>query len=157
MVSPSELLLVAHMTPEIYKRLLPHITVWPARPNPTGTDGDGINVNTATPNVLRALKVPPAENGQSFLGEPATLQEIEPILTLQQQEGGIAREYPLGSLFAGAGGADTIVDTGLAVSSDFFLLDGHVTIGGVATHMQSVISRKNPERIQVILRTTGGL
>jgi len=151
MVSPSELLLVAHMTPEIYKRLQPHISVWPMTPEQTGAPGaGGININTATENVLRSLLV---EAGKFSAVAPATRDQIAPLLQQQQLEGGYPAEFQLDTLFPGAPKIDK---QGIVTSSDFFLLDGHVTIGDVATHMQSVISRKN-EKVQVILRSSGGL
>jgi len=151
MVSPSELLLVAHITPEIYKRLLPNISVWPMVPaantaGPGGGSAGNINMNTATPNVLRSLNV---KKG-ALDGPPATMQDIAPILQQQALEGGYAAGAKFDTLF---GGIDA---SGLGTTSDFFLLDGHVTIGDVATHMQSVISRAN-NKVQVILRTSGGL
>jgi general secretion pathway protein K len=162
MVSPSELLLVAHMTPEIYKRLLPHITVWPMAPDqPAGGAGTGagaatalsggINVNTATENVLRSLNVEPGK----LDGPPASREQVAPIIQQQQLEGGYAADNNFDSLFSAAG-IPKIDAAGLTAASDFFLLDGHVTIGDVATHMQSVISRKN-DKVQVILRSSGGL
>jgi len=151
MVSPSELLLVAHMTPEIYKRLLPHISVWPmtsaaATAGAGGGSQGSINMNTATPNVLRSLNV---KQG-AFDGIPATAQDIAPLQQQQALEGGYPAEQKFDSLL---GGIDA---SGLTTSSDFFLLDGHVVIGDVTTNMQSVISRKN-NKVQVILRTSGGL
>jgi general secretion pathway protein K len=141
MTSTSELLLVAHMTPEIYKRLLPHVTVWPAVVGST----DVINLNTATANVLRSLNV----TKETLDGIPATGEQVAPLLEAQQQEGGITQEEIQSVL----PGADT---AGLGISSDTFLLDGHVTLGDVATHMQSVISRKGGV-VQVIVRSSGGL
>lgn len=163
MVSPSELLLVAHMTPEIYKRLLPHITVWPTTPplhvsGVTGIEG-GINLNTATENVLRSLAVAPQESkGQPFAGDPLPLprEAVAGLLKLQQEDGGLGDDPGIiASLYKDVGVA-TINADGLTLASDFFLLDGHVTIGNVATHMQSVISRKD-DKVRVIVRTSGGL
>jgi general secretion pathway protein K len=160
MVSPSELLLVAHMTPEIYKRLLPHITVWPMKPalhatGPTAIEG-GINMNTATENVLRSLNVPVPQQGQTLDSEPLAKEAVAGILKLQAEEGGIPAGTDIKALYTEAGVPTPIYADDLVLASDFFLLDGHVTIGDVATHMQSVISRKN-DKVQVILRTSGGL
>lgn len=149
MVSPSELLLLAHMTPEIYKRLLPHVTVWPMSID----DGVAkINLNTATENVLRSLNV---AQGQFEVITPATREQVAPLIQQQQLEGGFPLENSYAGIFKDAGVA-TIDATGLGVESDFFMLDGHVTLGDVATHMQSVISRKGGQ-VQVIVRSSGGL
>lgn len=167
MVSPSELLLVAHMTPEIYKRLLPHITVWPTSPDRAPRSGagggenpvsSGINMNTATENVLRSLNVPAnVQAGQSLDGPPASREDVAPLLQLQVAEGGFPTEYDFSTAFATSSiPVPTIDINGLVERSDFFLLDGHVTIGGVATHMQSIISRKD-DKFQVLVRSSGGL
>jgi len=149
MVSPSELLLLAHMTPEIYKRLLPHVTVWPM----SADNGVAkINLNTATENVLRALFV---TQKQFEIGGPATREQVAPLIQQQQMEGGFPLENSYATIFSGAGIAN-IDAAGLGIESDFFMLDGHVTMGDVATHMQSVISRKNGQ-VQVIVRSSGGL
>jgi len=149
MVSTSELLLLKNMTPEIYKRLLPHVTVWPAEDNGTSI----INVNTATENVLRALNV-----GQKpFEGfQPATREQVASLVELQQKETGLGDEKEMQAALKSIPGYNNIDTSGLGIASDFFLLDGHVTLGDVATHMQSVISRKDGQ-VQVIMRSSGGL
>jgi general secretion pathway protein K len=146
MVDISELLLVANMPPKLYQALLPHVTVWPL------TGGD-ININTATLNVLQALNVPPSKNtadpSQDLSGLPVSREDMENVLATQllgfSDVAALANE----PVYKG------IDQTGLSVSSNYFMLNGEAVIGGLMTRLYSVISRKDGI-VRVIQRSTSG-
>lgn len=140
MVDISELLLVAHMPPKLYRALLPHVTVWPLK-------GGEININTATDKVLRTLNVP-QKNKAAASQMPLRIEDVEQGIA-QQLTGGFEQVEDLRA----QSGFDNIDLTGLSVSSDYFMLNGDANIGGLKTRLYSVISRKNGT-LQVIYRST---
>lgn len=169
MVSVSELNLIANMPADLYALLKPHITVWPK-------NGGSINVNTATPNVLRSLNVYGNTNTQ-FSGQPLALADIE--TAWQQQRGGSAdgslnpADFANGGLppppFADIEAFKKVApfdqanfnSTGLGVKSEAFLLKSRVEIGDLQNEPEfqasrlTVVTRAN-KQVQVIARADIG-
>lgn len=126
----SELRALRGIEADVYERLAPHVTALPRRQNPTR-----INVNTATSAVLQSL-------GESI--SPANVEQwmrdrLEEPFTEDM------------SAFAG------FIDPGLrerhlGVSSDYFALQGTVSIGTTRLAMYSLMER-NGQNVVVKLRT----
>ena len=79
MASVSELRLIPAVTPALYRQLRHHVSVWP----PLGRVGKKynysvINLNTITPNLMRAL---PSQRGL----QPVEYEEIAPALGVQRK------------------------------------------------------------------------
>jgi general secretion pathway protein K len=150
--SVSELLLVEGMTPELYQVIQHHVTVWPL-------DGTGsINVNTATPNVLRSLNVyqPAGGSGTGGSGtggtgtsgsgsnqsDPPLDEASGPLLAALQKGEGFtdvaAFVAATASIYSG-----TLIEDGLDVKSDSYLLKSLVNLGDYQATSYSVIDRRN--------------
>lgn len=142
MVSPSELLWVKGMTPEIYRALAPLITVWPK-------EGSKLNLNTASVQVLRSM-------GDPKLTEPLSESEGEFLLQARTEQ----------KFFSDT----TIVSEGLLksknievqrlqlMSSDYFMLRTTTEFQGHRYSMQSLLHRrrdKKPARVDVEARSYG--
>ncbi len=128
----SELLLVRGITPEIYHRLRPYVTVLP--PN------SPINVNTAPVPVLRSLA------GGFDAGTVRRIVEHR-------------RRRPfrsIGELEALLAGEDLQLEpTGLAVNSHYFRVDGAVTIGGQRTSRSIRLLRTSAGKVVLLGRENG--
>lgn len=135
MVDVSELLLIQGMTPKLYEKLLPHVTVWPL-------NGGSINVNTATPNVLRSLNVPKVSGNNNpatamaLVGPPLSELEIEPVLAFQSSGWEEIKDFIDSSTVY-----QNIDTAGLALSSEYFMLNGVAVMGDLTTRIYSVIHR----------------
>lgn len=169
MVSVSELNLIANMPADLYALLKPHITVWPK-------NGGSINVNTATPNVLRSLNVYGTSHTK-FSGAPLPIVDIETVW--QQQRGGSADGSLSPAAFAGGAlPAPPFADidafkkvtpfdgagfnsTYLGVKSEAFLLKSKVEIGDLQNEPEFQASRltvikRDSKLIQVVARADIG-
>lgn len=143
LVSPSELMLLKGMTPDIYRALAPLVTVWPR-------NGSALNINTAPPQVLRSLGGP---QDMQPLGD----SEIDYLLQ--------ARESPKYfvdmSVLKNGVLADRKIEqgsVGLAVASDYFLLNTTTEFQGHRYSLHSILHRvadTKPRRVEVIARTFG--
>ncbi|MDA0693579.1 MAG: type II secretion system minor pseudopilin GspK [Proteobacteria bacterium] len=128
MVSPSELMAVRGMTPEIYDALQDVVTVWPR-------DGSKINIHTAPPPILRALP------GMAD-SRPLSLLEIEPLLQLRESEGFESVEELLQHpIFKDNVVAD--LATMLDQQSNTFLLIAEASVADRRQQLYSVVSRAN--------------
>jgi general secretion pathway protein K len=132
MVSPTELMLVKGYTPELYRLLAPHVTALPG--NTT------INVNTATPEVLRALDRRIGASAAERLDRQRTEEAWE----------------TLGEFMRAADIPETGFDSsGLSVDSQYFAFHGEVSLGPARARLHSLISRANG--LQVLRRARGTL
>lgn len=134
MFSPSELLLIRDMTPEIYRALLPYVSTLPA-PQP-------INVNTAAPQVLATLSPDlTPENLQAILDarEQQPFQTLDDFLALEA--------------VAGIG----LDPDAISVSSQFFLMEAVAQIGNTRSTLYSVLRRDTEGKVVVYRRTRDSL
>ena len=126
MVDISELLLVQHMTPEIYELLKPHVT---ALPSPTS-----INVNTMSPLIFESL----AED----LDVSRLIEERENDV-FESVDDFIARlQVP-------------IETEGLSVNTRYFRAHGQVVQGEQIYNLSSLIYRDDQGKTMVLNRTLG--
>ena len=126
MASLSELLLVKGMSPDIYRKLQPHLATLPAM-------GTAINVNTATPEVLLSIDPQPSPELASFLKQ----REIEPAGELAGVQ----------TLFA-AGGPPIRID------SQYFRLESEALIGSSRVGLYSLLYRPGTGGVMLLGRST---
>lgn len=133
LISPTELLLVKGYTPELVAALEPHVTALPQ-------SGTPINVNTATPEVLRSLD-----------------RRISESLVEQLQEQRLEEAWESVEMFLQAAELEStdLRTSGLGVSSQFFAFRGDVVLGPARSQLHSLISRGNG--LQVLWRARGTL
>ncbi len=147
MQDASELLQIAHMTPQLYEKLLPHVTVWPL-------GGGAININTATENVLLSLNVPERRGSGSMAGAiPVKPEDLSAVMQLLMAEG-----FSEVSMLADQPGFEPTLDTeDLVVTSAYFVLHAAATLGDLTIRSYSTIYR-NPTtgEAKVIKRSASG-
>ncbi len=133
MASISELRLVAGIDGAAYQRLAPHVAALPGRA--------AINVNSATPELLRSL----AEGIEA--GDAETLVAAR----------GEAGFETVAEFLAEAALAGRAVDeAGLSVASRHFLLTAEVRIGGAFTRHQALLERdETGKRVRTVRRSMG--
>lgn len=141
LASPSELMWVKGMTPEIYRALAPLITVWPKKGLP-------VNLNTAPEQVLRSL-------GNPKETEPLSDSEVE--LLLQERT---KPKYILEASIVnqGALAAKHIDPAVVSVeSSNYFILHTTTEFQGHRYSLESLLLRRKdkPARVDVVARTYG--
>ncbi len=155
----SELLLVHGITPKIYARLAPYVTVLP---NPTP-----INVNTAPAPVLLALSsefndhtveaVMAARAAGGFADVPAFFAAIG----LGPEASGAAAP-PSGAVAVEPGNAQSAPATGspteqiaqlIGVRSDFFMVHAQTQVDRIEVQLNSLIARGAIDGPKVIART----
>lgn len=138
MADVSELGWVHGMTSEAIKALRPHVTALPAT-------GVRINVNTATPEVMRILS-----------GEILALGQAESLITGRGKEGyaGIQDDFLVMPVLAGQGEVAAKLAT---VSSEYFLVRSKVDLGRFGTVLYSVIQRLAATRQARVIQRTRGL
>ncbi|MDE2150264.1 MAG: type II secretion system minor pseudopilin GspK [Gammaproteobacteria bacterium] len=133
MVSPSELLAVSGVTPQLYDALRPYVCALPLA-------GTKINVNTALAPVLASL----ASSGPTVGLEGFLKQRVKQPLQSAQAIG------QLGFIPAGLN-----VSQYLDVHTDYFLLHAHIHVGSADLALYSVIRRPTSGSAAVIARSTG--
>ncbi|MFT4767719.1 MAG: general secretion pathway protein K [Glaciecola sp.] len=141
MMSVSELLAVATMTPEIFQALRPHVTVWPQVPA-------AINIHTASQSVLQALNV----DGNL---QPLSRSEGESLVQLREGAGFTSLEEFL-QLAVFSGESNSGIATLLTESSSYFLLASRVEIADREQRLYSVLRRQARE-IDVLQRINASL
>jgi general secretion pathway protein K len=126
MVDISELMLVKNVTPEIYNKLKPYITVLPVATN--------INVNTMPEAIYLAL----GENldGEAFVEarESEEFNSVQDFITRLQ--------VPL-------------EESGLSASTNYFRAHGQVIQGDLVLSLDSLLHRDDSGNTSVISRTLG--
>jgi general secretion pathway protein K len=141
MARVSELRAVANVTPELYAKLRPLVTVWPR-------EGGQINIHTAPVPVLRALNVD---------GSLEPLSEVDGEALLTQRRGlGFAgvEDFLAQPAFAGAPMAQAAQLIG--ETSSYFLLTARVTIADREARRYSVLRRQARE-VTVLERVDASL
>lgn len=134
MASKSELRWVKGFTEQIYLALAPHVTVW-------GTTG--ININTASENLLRSF-------GADGNLEPLETVQIQAIVDGQAES---QAGFKTANDAFSAAGLSADIDKSLAVvSSDYFLLITKTLLGRREYQLQSVLKRGTNE-ISVVARS----
>ena len=141
LMSPSELMLVKGMTPEIYRALAPLITVW-------SNKEFKLNINTAPPQVLRSL---------GGAQETLPLSDNETDYLLQGRE---SPKYFTDTTIVSSGVlADRHIDaSNLVWQSDYFLLNATTEFQGHRYSLHSVLHRiggSKPWHVEVVARTLG--
>ncbi len=132
MATPSELLLVAGITPEIYACLAGAITTLP---EPTL-----LNVNTASPLAL------------SSLSSKLTLAATEQLVKERPPKG----YKDLATFLADPALAGTGLNgDGLALASGYFLVEAQATSGHAETRLYSVLHRSDTGAISIINQSIG--
>jgi len=141
LASVSELRLVAYMTDEIYRAMVPNLTVW--------GDGSSINIHTAPEAVLRTI------NAADDL-QPLSQAEGETLVALRGEEGFENVQALLDSpTLAGRKiGAD--LRARLGETSAWFLYSGEVEVADRLTRLYSVLHREN-NQIKALVRSSAGL
>lgn len=132
MAAPSELLLVAGISPEIYGCLAESITTLPV----TTT----LNVNTASPLALTALS------------DRLTPDKAEQLV----KERPVGGYKDLAAFLASPALAGTgLTGDGLGLTSDYFLVEAQAIFGHAELRLYSVLHRSETGLITVIRRSTG--
>ncbi|HEA52192.1 hypothetical protein LCGC14_0857600 [marine sediment metagenome] len=132
-VSVSELRLIEGMTEEIYVALRPHVAALPIR-------GLGINVNTATAEVLMSLHEElTAAQAASIIEsrEEARFESVQDFLALPE--------------FAGLG----LKSTGLGLQTRFFEVVSRITYDDRVVNMVSTVFRNQKGNVRTVHRDTG--
>ena len=136
----------------LLERLLPDIAVWPAQ-------GDEININTATDNVLRSLYSGP--DGKSSAPLPA--EELSRLLENERRQTRWGSEetggfFNLNSMTSSPVWSGQVRVRGLIEHSKYFLLVGTVQLGDVRRRMHSVLYRDlENNTVRVLSRSLGAL
>ena len=143
MSSVSELRAVAYITPEIYRALLPWITVWPKEPAT-------LNIHTAPAMVLRTINTK---------GDLSPLTEAEGVSLAEfREETGFEdkTDFQANPVFDGKRDDMKDVMALLGENSDYFLLEAQVEVAGRNMRLYSVINRSG-RNIATIARASGSL
>ena len=128
MVDISELMLVMHVTPEIYASLKPYITALPTTTN--------VNVNTISETVF--LSLGDNLNADTF-NQERDKEEFSSIQNFIER-----LQVPL-------------EESGLSVSTEYFHAYGQVSQGDLALNLDTLLHRDNKGDTRVIKRTLGQL
>lgn len=140
LASPSELMWVKGMTPQIYRALAPLITVWP-------DSGSPVNLNTAAPAVLRCI-------GAAAEVQPLNDAEVDYIMQTREAKKFFADTQVLSEGILA--GRSINPNDYAVVGANYFLLHSTTEFQGHRYSMQSLLHRmQNPARVIVIARTYG--
>jgi len=143
MSSVSELRAVANVTPDIYRALLPWVTVWPRTPAP-------MNIHTAPTTVLRSINVDKdlsplsAADGQTLADyrEDSGFNDVDDFLS--------------NAVFAGKQAEMAETRTLLGEESSYFLLEAEVEVADRQMRLYSVLERRQ-RMILAVARASGSL
>jgi general secretion pathway protein K len=135
LASPSELMWVRGMTPEIYRALEGLVTIWPRT-------GGTINLNTAPPQVLASI------NGESVL-TPLDKSDLDKLL----EERKAKHVLPLQSITDLLGDKKIDADA-FTQESDYFQLTAQTEFQGRRYTLRSVLHRDD-KAVRVVSRTLG--
>ena len=151
---PSELRMVQAIAEVdgLLDRLLPDITVWP-------TQGEEININTATDNVLRSLYSGPDRRSS----KPLLAEELPRLLENERRQARWGSDevggfFNLQSMSSAPVWSSQVNITGLIEHSKYFLFIGTVQLGEVRRQMHSVLLRDlENNSVRVLSRSLGPL
>lgn len=141
LVSPSELMWVKGMTPEIYRALAPLIGVWPAS---GGTVQAGFNVNTAPPALLGCLGV-----AKSF--EPLSESDVK-TLVKYREEHPLSSSAEVNTVFPGR----NLDVSMMRVNSEYFLLNSQTEFQGHTYSLHSLLHRDSGKKLMAVEERTFG-
>lgn len=146
MTSPSELLAVAGMTPDLYDALAQLLSALPP-----GAEVTAININTASAEVLRSLSEEVSDSDIETWLESRDLSPFETVEEFQDTAANVfPTEDPDNIEEAKAAAAAKPVD--LTVNSDWFVLTAVVSIGTTRLSMYSLLDRSNQGNVAARLR-----
>jgi len=128
MVETSELLLVKHVTAEMYDSLKPYITALPTTTS--------INVNTMSETVF--LSLGEISDAESFIKE-RDKEEFSSIQNFIER-----MQIPL-------------LETGLSVNTEYFHAHGQVSQGDMLVNLDTMLHRDQAGKTRVLKRTLGQL
>lgn len=170
--SLSELRLIPAVSPQLYRRLREHVTVWPSYgrmiAGNRGRDNNrgAVNINTATPNVLRAM-------GNIYGLLPMPPEEIRDQRTIQYtsyvpRSAGVTAVTRGGEFISPSCGYRnksqflrspfSVEQHLVTLQSNQILVRSTVTLGNVSRRVESVLHRiKGKAEVQVWARAFGGL
>ncbi|MCW8919198.1 MAG: type II secretion system minor pseudopilin GspK [Gammaproteobacteria bacterium] len=134
--SPTELLLLEGVDAQLYQLLRPHVTALPVE----GAPGTRINVNTATPEVLRSLVEGMSPGDAEALIEGRGAEGYADVAAFLAQE-------------ALAGRA--LQAERLTVASEYFLVVGQVQFGALSQQRHSVLQRDATGASRTLMRAQG--
>ncbi|QYZ67331.1 MAG: type II secretion system minor pseudopilin GspK [Gammaproteobacteria bacterium (ex Lamellibrachia satsuma)] len=137
MSSPTELLLIKNITPEIFERLEPHVTTLP--------ETVPININTADAILLRAL----VESLTDSDAETLTSERKESPFTNKK-----AFEDRLTELLSDNKELLNNADKTYSVSSNYFLLETSISMDNTNQYLRCLIN-KTDKGVYTLSRTTG--
>jgi len=143
MASASELRAVAYMTPEIYRAVLPWVTVWPQSPAP-------LNIHTAPVMVLRSINI---DDDLSPLSEADGQALVD-----YRESSGFADldDFLANEVFSGKAEQMAGVKGLLGQDSSYFLLRAEVEVADRNMRLYSVLQRRG-RSITAVVRASGSL
>jgi general secretion pathway protein K len=158
LASPSELMLVKGMTPEIYRLLAPLITVWPDKAGSAGAGGGGaggagggagaairFNINTAPPALLYCL-------GAKKSFDPLSESDVTSLVKYREDHQRLEDVAEVAQVLP-----DKNLDTELLmVASDYFLLNSETEFLGHRYSLHSLLHRDGDNQEMTVVGRTFG-
>jgi len=146
MTSPSELLAVDGMTPDLYDALSQLLSALPP-----GAEVTAININTAPAEVLRSLS---EEVSDSDVENWIESRDTSPFESVEDFLATAANVFPPEEADRNddAEAAEAAKPVDLTVNSDWFVLSAVVSIGTTRLSMYSLLDRSNQGNVAARLR-----
>jgi general secretion pathway protein K len=135
MSSVSELLYIKGFTYQMYETLAPALIALPK-------SGTPVNVNTASPLVLRMIVKGLSEQDAEELAKDLAKNPVEDI-----------KDFLGNSLIKGK----PVATNGIAVRSGYFMIHAYAKIGRARAMLDSVIYRASGNRVETLQRSQGGV
>jgi len=143
MESVSELMAVAHMTPEIYNAVLPFVTVLPQ-------SADTLNIHTAPLTVLRTV------NSKGNLN-PLSLEEAQSLVESRERDGfADLDDFLAHPVLAPKNEQLQDLKAHLGETSSYFLLQAETEVADRRMRLYSVLNREGRE-VNAVIRAAGSL
>lgn len=135
MGSVSELLYIKGFNYQMYEALAPALIALP-------TSGTAVNVNTASPIVLRMIVKGLSEQDAEQLAKDLEKNPVSDI-----------KDFLSNSLVNGK----PVATTGIDVRSNFFMIHAFAKIGRARANLDSMIERISGNKVETLLRSQGGV
>jgi general secretion pathway protein K len=135
MGSVSELLFVKGFNYQMYEALAPALIALP-------TSGIHVNVNTATPLVLRMIVKGLSQQDAETLANDLAKKPVTDI-----------KDFLSNSLVTGK----PVDTTGIDVRSSYFMIHAYANVGSARAHLDSLIYRAAANNIKTLQRSQGGV
>ncbi|HYW03039.1 MAG TPA: type II secretion system minor pseudopilin GspK [Gammaproteobacteria bacterium] len=132
MLTITDLRQVKGVTPQVYQALAPYVSALPAH--------TPINVNTAPPEVLRALADGLSESDAKALVQARGANGWQSVSDFRSQKQLAGKK---------------IDDSVLSVQTSYFLLQVRVTIGSVTVYLYSLLHRMDDGQVRLLSRRRG--